>query len=112
MEDQSATNRKIKYKKRDETKTISFLVYEGELILVGEEEEKRRRRGRRRRSQERYETCMEAMVLYGISCILDFSMDFYSFVWNAMNLYGIISMVFGYGLLGFAMDSWVLDLAH
>ena len=54
---------------------------------------------------------MEAMVLYGISCILDFGMDFYSFVWNAMILYGIISMVFGYGLLGFAMDSWVLDLA-
>ena len=28
---------------------------------------------------------MEAMVLYGISCILDFGMDFYSFVWNLLS---------------------------
>ena len=57
------------------------MVYEGELIRVGEEEKKRRRRGRRRRSQERYGICMEAMVLQGINCILDFGMDFYGFPW-------------------------------
>ena len=40
------------------------------------------------------------MILYGN----------YDLVWISIFLYGIISMVFGYGLLGFSMDSLVLDL--
>ena len=62
-------------------KISHFLVYEGELIRVGEEEEKRRRRG----SQERNGSCMEC----------------YDFLWKLL----------GYGLLGFSLDFFVLDLA-